>query len=121
MTLIVMLCNFNVQGSVHCKYFPIIVQQDATLYSLFISVNALHVSGGNSTHHQEHTQLYLQHLALVKPLLLPGQEFRYSPEKAFYIFNQQIQGGSNMTGTNLYVNKCKQSRSYLNHLVYFII
>jgi len=22
-----------------------------------------------------------------------------------------------MTGTNLYVNKCKQSRSYLNHLV----
>ena len=23
-----------------------------------------------------------------------------------------------MTGTNLYVNKCKQSRSYLNHLVY---
>ena len=29
-----------------------------------------------------------------------------------------IQGGSNMTRTNLYVNKCKQSRSYLNHLVY---
>ena len=23
-----------------------------------------------------------------------------------------------MTGTDLYVNKCKQSRSYLNHLVY---
>ena len=23
-----------------------------------------------------------------------------------------------MTGTNLYVNKCKQSRSYLNHLVH---
>jgi hypothetical protein len=33
---------------------------------------ALHVSGGISTHHQEHTQLYLQHLALVKPLLLPA-------------------------------------------------
>ena len=31
---------------------------------------ALHVSGGISTHHQEHTQLYLQHLVLVKPLLL---------------------------------------------------
>ena len=50
-----------------------------------------------------------------------GQAFHYSPENAFY-----IQGGSNMTGTNLYVNKCKQSRSYLNHLVfnqqiYFII
>ena len=31
----------------------------------------LHLSGGISTHHQEHTQLYLQYLALVKPLLLP--------------------------------------------------
>jgi hypothetical protein len=29
-----------------------------------------------------------------------------------------VQGGSNTTGTNLYINKCKQSRSYLNHLVY---
>ena len=29
-----------------------------------------------------------------------------------------IQGGSNMTGTDLCVNKCKQSRSYLNHLVF---
>ena len=32
-----------------------------------------------------------------------------------------IQGGSNMTGTDLCVNKCKQSRSYLNHLVLSII
>ena len=32
---------------------------------------ALHVSGGISTHHQEHTQLYIQHLVLVKPLLRP--------------------------------------------------
>ena len=32
---------------------------------------ALDVSGGISTHHQEHTQLYLQHLVHVKPLLLP--------------------------------------------------
>ena len=32
---------------------------------------ALHVSCGISTH-QEHTQLYLQHLVLVKPLLLPA-------------------------------------------------
>ena len=28
---------------------------------------SLHVSAGKSTHHQEHTQLYLQHLVLVKP------------------------------------------------------
>ena len=33
---------------------------------------ALHVSGGTSTRHQEHTQLYLQHQVLVKPLLLPA-------------------------------------------------
>jgi hypothetical protein len=33
---------------------------------------ALHVSGGTSTHHQEHIQLYLQHLALVNLLLLPA-------------------------------------------------
>jgi len=28
---------------------------------------ALHVSGGISTHHQEHTQLYLQLLVVVNP------------------------------------------------------
>ena len=33
---------------------------------------ALHISAGISTHHQEHTQLYLQYLVLVKPLLLPA-------------------------------------------------
>jgi hypothetical protein len=30
---------------------------------------ALHVSDGTSTHHQERTQLYLQHLVFVTPLL----------------------------------------------------
>jgi hypothetical protein len=30
----------------------------------------LHVSGGTSTHHQEHIKLYLQHLLFVTPLLL---------------------------------------------------
>ena len=33
---------------------------------------ALHVSGGISTHYQERTQMCLQYLALVKPLLLPA-------------------------------------------------
>jgi Na+-driven multidrug efflux pump len=28
--------------------------------------------GGTSTHHQERKQLYLQHLAFVRPLLLPA-------------------------------------------------
>jgi hypothetical protein len=30
----------------------------------------LHISDGNSTHHQERIQLYLQHLLFVTPLLL---------------------------------------------------
>ena len=51
------------------KYIPIYIQQDATLHSLYLET-ALHVSGGASTHHQEHIQLYLQHLVFVTPLLL---------------------------------------------------
>ena len=49
----------------------IYVQQDATLHSLFYLKNALHVSDGTTTHHQEHKQLYLQHLVSVTLLLLP--------------------------------------------------
>jgi len=42
-------------------------------YTVYIYLEtALHVSCGISTHHQEHTQMYLQHLALVKPLPLPA-------------------------------------------------
>ena len=43
--------------------------QRYTVY-LFLET-ALHVLGGISTHHQEHIQMYLQHLELVTPLLLP--------------------------------------------------
>jgi len=32
--------------------------------------NAVHVSGGTTTHNQERKQLYLQHLVFVRPLLL---------------------------------------------------
>ena len=46
------------------------IQQDAMLHSLFYLETSLHVSGGTTTHHQERKQLYLQHLALVRPLLL---------------------------------------------------
>jgi hypothetical protein len=53
------------------KYIPTYIQQDATLYNLFIYLKtALHVSGGTSTHHQERIQLYLQRLVFVTPLLL---------------------------------------------------
>jgi hypothetical protein len=42
-------------------------------YTVYLSLEtAPNVSGGISSHHQEHTQLYLQNLALVKPLLLPA-------------------------------------------------
>ena len=42
-------------------------------YTVYLYLEtALHVSGGISTHHQEYTQLHLQHLVLVKPLLLPA-------------------------------------------------
>jgi hypothetical protein len=40
-------------------------------YTVYLYLEtALHVSCGNSTHHQEHIQLYLQHLVFVIPLLL---------------------------------------------------
>jgi len=45
---------------------------NATLHSLFYLETALHFSGGTATHHQEHKQLYLQHLVFVRPLLLPA-------------------------------------------------
>jgi hypothetical protein len=40
------------------------------LHSLFHLETALCVSGGITTHHQEHKQLYLQHLVFVTLLLL---------------------------------------------------
>jgi len=49
----------------------IYIQQDATLHSLLYPETALHVSGGNTTHHLERKQLYLQHLVFVTPLLQP--------------------------------------------------
>jgi hypothetical protein len=64
------LDKFNVYGSVHRKYIPIFIQQDATLHTLFYLETALRVSGGTSTHHQKHIQLYLQHLVFFTPLLL---------------------------------------------------
>ena len=46
------------------------IQKDAKFHSLFYLETALHVSGGNSAHHQERKQLYLQHLVFITPLLL---------------------------------------------------
>jgi hypothetical protein len=33
-------------------------QHDATFFNLFIFTDALHVSGGSSVHHQEHTTIH---------------------------------------------------------------
>jgi len=43
--------------------------QQYTVYLYLQTV--LHISGGISTHHQELISLYLQYLALLRPLLLP--------------------------------------------------
>jgi len=56
----------------HLKNILIYIQQDATLHSLFYVEAALHVSVGNTTHHQERKRLYLKHLVFVTPLLLPA-------------------------------------------------
>jgi len=49
----------------------IIVQQVATEYSLFKSVNCSTCFGWYFTQHQELITLYLQYLALMRPVLLP--------------------------------------------------
>jgi hypothetical protein len=54
--------SFNVHGSIHHNNIPIYIRQDAKLHSLFYLETALHVLCGAITHHQEHIQLYLQHL-----------------------------------------------------------
>ena len=44
-------------------------QQDATFVDLFISTDALHVSGGSSAHHQEHITLH-NSFRYCQPILL---------------------------------------------------
>jgi hypothetical protein len=59
---------------VHRKYIPIDIFPTRCNITQFIYFwkTALHGSGGISTHHLDHTQLYLQCLVLVKSLLLPA-------------------------------------------------
>ena len=65
---------FNIQRSVRRKYIPFDIFTTRCNITQFIYFwkTTLHVSGGISTHHQEHIQLYLQRLVLIKPLLLPA-------------------------------------------------
>ena len=56
-------------GNKAYRYIPFDIYPTRCNITQFIYFwkTALQVSGGISTHHQEHTQLYLQHLALVAP------------------------------------------------------
>ena len=68
------ITRFNVQGSVHRKYIPfdIFPTRCNITQLIYFWETAIHISGGISTNHQEHTPLYLQYLVLVNPLLLPA-------------------------------------------------
>ena len=50
--------RFDIYTSVHRNIIPNYSQQDATFLDLFIFTDALHVSGGSSTHHQEHITVH---------------------------------------------------------------
>jgi hypothetical protein len=45
----------DIHTSMHHAIIPSYSQQDATFLDLIISKDTLHVSGGSSAHHQEHT------------------------------------------------------------------
>ena len=49
---------FDIHMSVHRNIIPNYSQQDATFLDLFIFTDVLHVSGGSSTHHQEHITVH---------------------------------------------------------------
>ena len=63
-----------------CKYN----QQDETLHDLFISTDALRVSGGSSVHHQELKNCIYSIGYFVKPLLLPATVV----QELFHLFLQ---------------------------------
>jgi hypothetical protein len=84
----------------------IYVQQGATLHSLFYLETALHVLGGTTTHHQEHKQLYLQHLVFFAPLPLPAAIVE-ELERSVHVL-----GG---TSTHHQERKCIYSICYLLH------
>ena len=58
----------------HRKYIPfdIFPTRCNITHFIYFRKTALYVWGCISTHNQEQTQLYLQYLVLVKPLLLPA-------------------------------------------------
>jgi len=68
--LLVLLGDLTFMGPCTVSLFQYICNM-MQRYTVYLHLeNALHVSGGTSTHHQERIQLYLQHLVFVTPLLL---------------------------------------------------
>ena len=53
-----MIYFFDTHMSVHRNIIPTYNQQDATFLDLFISSDALQISGGSSAHHQEHITVH---------------------------------------------------------------
>jgi hypothetical protein len=48
------------------------ISNNMQLHTIYLYLEtALYISGDTSTHHQERIKLYLQHVLLVTPLLLP--------------------------------------------------
>jgi hypothetical protein len=70
--LLLLLGDLTFMGTCLVSIFQYISKK-MQRYAVYLYLEtALHVSGGTSTHHQERTQLYLQHLVFVTPLLLPA-------------------------------------------------
>ena len=68
--LLVLLGDLTFMGPCIVSIFQYISNK-MQRYTVYVYLEtAVHVSGGTSTHYQEHIQLYLQHLVFVTPLLL---------------------------------------------------
>jgi hypothetical protein len=68
--LLILLEDLTFMGPCIVSIFQYIFNK-VQRYTVYLYLeSALHVSGGTSTYHQEHIQLYLQHLVFVTPLLL---------------------------------------------------
>ena len=86
------LCTFDIHMSVHRNIIPSYNQQYATFLDLFISKEALHVSGGSSAHHQKHITVHTAS-GIVKPILLlvaTVEEMEYSQRLLAQINNQHV-------------------------------
>jgi hypothetical protein len=64
--------NLTFMGTCIVKIFQY-MSNKMQLYPAYLYLETtIHVPVGTTTHHQERIQLYLQHLLLVRPLLLPA-------------------------------------------------